>query len=1430
MSQPTKKVTVATLRARAKELSIPKYYKMKKVDLTNAIAEAEELDNIFNGVASTTIPEPQPIVLSPPQTLPVQDITSSHPQLSKSGINIYHIADLHLNEYTRFKHFLEKLNESPAGIVVIAGDMFHKYDSLNTPLIKIGYGIVSVLAERHTVIIIPGNHDGRNLQMKAPFVSWIAERIPNAYYLTENIVYRFSGLHFLHIPYWDSDTAIRCVKTNIHPLVGLYHESLVGARTDQGRTFRGDELITVKDFEQFDICMMGHIHKHQFLAKNIAYSGSLAQTNFGETVDMHGYIRWTIDLTDGSFISEFVEVFSNQLYLTIPRTETIKSSLNRVPEWEYRMNYVDRVNLRFDDARDDTGIKAMDDEYPNLQIIQVKDNYDIVRGNIADTNLNSEARRADDIEEFERYTVSHTPRGKIEQVVPPILDLHRRLKTEAQITENENVSMWNLVSLEFMNVFGYGGDVMHKIQMNPDGEIIHISGKNGLGKSSIMSILSYALFNTGYRTNAEDIMNHDSSSYKISVKFMYGTTQYMIINSGKRGEKSKRISISVEFYQGDDKLSHDRKWINTKLVNLLGNVKEFRLINIMSAGISTNVTSLSPTDRTRALTSIFRFNIYDKVRELAMKSKISITREIDTANGKILGLNQIANDYNLDDDQKNVTNTRVRVAEQAKVLAELNHDVAELNKKRSTIDVVGFDKSLSEDISKYNVTRISASTAAIKIAETHVRTFELTNLRTKYNAMEDIITSAKEEVAAAENEVDKYEQPSSAYVSLTTELNHLAKDIKTLSDERTSVESRTYEIPVIDECVTIETEIADKEALVESLSIKFAAVMNRNYDDEPTPDKCITLNLKIDELSAGIKTHTVELSGINEQFRTREGIVPDECHQISAEIKHREEDIKRLASDIVAAKSNPELDKLRTIYRAVSQNLLENKINKFVTNEKLFRIDEHKLLRQYFLETRESTSAYDATKLAAEIKSLEKEQATTILTLTTRAETLKAEIEFEQKRSIQILGDYKRALETKRTDAIHSVAAQIKLLEVELDTTRETLRRIESEYRRTFDSKRTNDLQEITSQTNSITAEIKTLRGKIVDILSEHRREFDTIRSKDLHVITTKLDSLVVKSESIRDEIDALESKRIDKLASANSTLREKSGDLKSLLTTRATKLAEIDSERYNGLTENKNLTRSVIDTYNNLKLKHTMMIHKITSGDIPDKFNTQHKKLLSMMRTVDDIGTEIIQKRDQIHRTETTIQSFRREIDVISARISDHARHVKAAEDIETMLIQLNGKKAVIERYIKLIAPAKFPAHMNQIEMELIISSTNTLLSAIGIELQIAYTDAKFMFIKHNEVFPIGSASGYENFIINLAIKIVLQKFTRNSVSKLMFIDEGLDCVGDENLMKFTDLIHSILPGTAFMITHSPRFGNIATRKIEVLSDPTNGSFLNIM
>jgi len=72
--------------------------------------------------------------------------------------------------------------------------------------------------------------------------------------------------------------------------IGLYHDPIVGLKTDVGYEFEDGQEVSI--FEGLDWTLCGDIHKREVLKvgnRPVIMVGSLIQQNFGESINKHGF-------------------------------------------------------------------------------------------------------------------------------------------------------------------------------------------------------------------------------------------------------------------------------------------------------------------------------------------------------------------------------------------------------------------------------------------------------------------------------------------------------------------------------------------------------------------------------------------------------------------------------------------------------------------------------------------------------------------------------------------------------------------------------------------------------------------------------------------------------------------------------------------------------------------------------------------------------------------------------------------------------------------------------------------------------------------------------------------------------------------------------------------------------------------------------------
>ena len=274
--------------------------------------------------------------------------------------SIAHISDIHVRYGSRHEEYrqvfsktIDKLKIQKPRRIVLTGDLFHIKITLSPNAVILAGEFIEELSQIAPVDILLGNHD-LNLQSlsQGNAVDPIIKLLKNGYYITkesskipehkgENFgIYFFKESGFYEIEEDLVYGIYSCLDNEIISLtkkepnkkyIALYHGPVYGCRGDNGHELKGEELMRLSVFNNFDIVLLGDIHEHQaFCPKNtnkesIAYSGSLIQQGFGESMNK-GYLIW--DLDKCSFTKIDVPNDYGFSKLNISRGELIEERIN----------------------------------------------------------------------------------------------------------------------------------------------------------------------------------------------------------------------------------------------------------------------------------------------------------------------------------------------------------------------------------------------------------------------------------------------------------------------------------------------------------------------------------------------------------------------------------------------------------------------------------------------------------------------------------------------------------------------------------------------------------------------------------------------------------------------------------------------------------------------------------------------------------------------------------------------------------------------------------------------------------------------------------------------------------------------------------------------------------------------------------------------
>ncbi len=195
-------------------------------------------------------------------------------------LKIAHIADIHIRGLSRHAEYVEvftafnkKCVENNVDHIFVGGDIFHtKTSGISPEYIDYMTWWLTEMAKVATVHLTLGNHDGNLVNLsRQDAVSPIVEalRNPKVHLYKKSGVYEFApGYNWCIFSLFDEEgwDTVKPVPGKIN--IACYHGPVFGAVTETDWLI--EEGLTVDFFKKFDFCLLGDIHKTQYLgARNV---------------------------------------------------------------------------------------------------------------------------------------------------------------------------------------------------------------------------------------------------------------------------------------------------------------------------------------------------------------------------------------------------------------------------------------------------------------------------------------------------------------------------------------------------------------------------------------------------------------------------------------------------------------------------------------------------------------------------------------------------------------------------------------------------------------------------------------------------------------------------------------------------------------------------------------------------------------------------------------------------------------------------------------------------------------------------------------------------------------------------------------------------------------------------------------------------------
>jgi DNA repair exonuclease SbcCD ATPase subunit/DNA repair exonuclease SbcCD nuclease subunit len=1274
--------------------------------------------------------------------------------------HIVHLSDIHIRPLRRHDEFqkvfettLAEIKKIPQSIIALTGDLFDNKTTFHPETFLLGRNLLKDLAKIAPVLVIAGNHDMyENNQNRLDSITPIAEDILNLYYLKQSGLYYVPSRNYCFVVSSLSDKQfIRrkdIVEREGYKYLALYHGAVTGTQTDMGYDIKNDDAAegssryrTLADFAGFDAVLLGDIHKHQVRKvperenAYLAYAGSLIQQNHGETRHGHGILIWDAELTcklkeipnEYGFADIYCEngVWTND-FIVLPKKCYARLIIKNSTE--------EHINV----------IQALLKTRTEWLFIEKRQCLNDI---IKESEIPPDVQRIDDEADLIKQMADAAD-------IDQLLAQHRLYQSELdQATKHDmNTAVWKPVRLEFQNLFGYGGDIVNRIDFTTG--VTCISAANARGKTSFVNILLFGIFgktllNPSGSSFTFDIVNTGYSNGYVNLLMNYGGGYYVIERKSVKKKVSTKAVMSLlnnyeftcHFWRSDETgallenlQDIKRKNTDTAIVDLFGDITDFALANLLNKESQVDLLTMTPAEQIRTLKRIFRLEVYDQYRELNK--------------GKLAGIEtQIA--------------TLIREKQQCEALVSIKPP------ELPTEDGEDFPTVLAE------------------------MTENLENLFIEKKGVQAEIVQQKEKMEPVHPATEKSAES----------LPMLLKEQKRLShckDTGMSCKALAYKIGLLkqepQEPVEPATHpeagnytLAQVQIKIDRLSIEFERIA---VDTDPFPAKTLA------EIQADIKAKESELRPVHTNFQTVE-------QKLEA---YNEEDL--YTETIIGGGPGPSVWKTKT---EKEMHMIEQQMEDLSRRRSNWKPRESR--ETLVLKLIETPYKKPIPQNEADRLTLEKEWA-----------DLTQKLKKGERGRIQRFID---ALRTQQDLEIGMKDALVAYLEEKhsgkqdstISSSLERIKQLEYDLK-VFEN--TTQINATIVANQGIEAEIAELDYRASKAVYE-QLQMDLLIMDTQHCSTkayTEFQELQ-KEYALHRDNQAVEKvlKRLNQ-----SWQWKKAADIGTEIKKFKAILAALEYNLYL-LYLSKQAERVQIEAQYDEQLDYEKYVK------IKEQISIRNnEKIRAHICTAEDtviaIETDIQVQQAELKVVQEKYNRFAAQLQLADYKRAEYEKHVNRLNALSVEIIAAQKELQPLEAYARLMSNRGIPCKLLYMKIKAIESYINRIIETFTkYRVHILYDDVKqsMTILTENtatgEHLSIQRLSGFEKLMLQVAFKRALNKFSYNSKSSLIIIDEALDCIDNENFQsKLPEIMNMIAQDYAIAIAISQRdISHISDRSIKI-------------
>jgi len=539
---------------------------------------------------------------------------------------LIHLADIHirrtnekLEEYKQvFSNLeidlIERDFNQDNSLIIICGDIFHDKELLSPISVELCKDFFNMLSNITNLIVIPGNHDivenNQSINSLKAVISKYFQSKNKIYYIDENCNYIYNNLILSNTNVFANKVTeyIETDKYSDKILIQTYHGIILGCQNESNSFLGDDKNFRLGDFRKYNkdgYILLGDIHKHQYIDKKCAYSGSLIQQNKGESTEK-GYILWDLNKDK----SKFVKIHNDYGYIKVTIDKDGKTNLidlENIPKYT-KLNIISKsTNLEYIDE-----VYKMYDK--KSKIIEKNQYFDMTENNLNTTlEVNGKQNNLSLTNKDSLYNLLIEGIKQIDNNITKSIE--DKIKSLIDDIKFVDISVKNikLKILKFSNFMKYGENNI--IRFENFNDFYSIFAKNSSGKSTLYDCILYSIFGQSSRGSAYDMINKDSKTMETEIILYVNNIEYKIIRKiSKNNDKAQTIKTELlNIFENDVNIAYDVRKSAKIIEEKICTYEEFVRNSIVAQHIDVNFMNLSPKDKINYLSNISRLEVIKQI-------------------------------------------------------------------------------------------------------------------------------------------------------------------------------------------------------------------------------------------------------------------------------------------------------------------------------------------------------------------------------------------------------------------------------------------------------------------------------------------------------------------------------------------------------------------------------------------------------------------------------------------------------------------------------------------------------------------------------------------------------------------------------------------------------------------------------------------------